>query len=140
LCGAMPGWEPTVDGEQLVLVKPLGEDCRVKCYTSILVGRIAGGTGEDSIRIVREDTGKNGKVYRFKLNQDWVTRQVPKDADTPEKAAAHLAGKIEGQVAQFARGCPVCGKMQILCRAGKGRDQRLWWKSLECRCKTEDGW
>ncbi|MFH1574652.1 MAG: 3'-5' exonuclease [Acidobacteriota bacterium] len=140
LCGAMPGWEPTVDGEQLVLVKPLGEGCKVKCYTSILLGRIAGGVGEDSIRVVREDAGKNGKVYRFKLNQDWVTRQVPKDADTPEKAAAHIAGKIEGQVAQFTRPCPECGLPQVLCRAGKGRDQRLWWRGLECRCPIEDGW
>ena len=140
LAAAMPDWTPAIEGNQLVLVKELAPDIKVKCWSSILVGQIAGGTGDDSIRVIREDTDKNGKVWRFKNEKSyWVTRQVPQDINTPEKAAAHLVGKIEGQVAQFSRPCPECGAVQVKCRAGKGRDVRFWWKGT-CEHKVEDGW
>ena len=140
LSEAMPDWTPAIESNQLVLVKELVPDIKVKCWSSILVGQIAGGTGDDSIRVIREDTDKNGKVWRFKNEKSyWVTRQVPQDINTPEKAAAHLAGKIEGQVAQFSRPCLECGAVQVKCRAGHSRNMRYWWKGT-CEHKVEDGW
>jgi len=141
LCEAMPNWHPTVNEGQLVLTRELAPGHTALCYTSIKVGQIAGGTGEDSIRVTRRDEGRDGRMFYYKNPQDWVTRSVPKDADTPAKAAAHLATKIEAQVKQFTRNCPECGKLQVKCRAGKGRDSRTWWKGTDgCRCRVEGGW
>jgi DNA helicase-2/ATP-dependent DNA helicase PcrA len=143
LADALPGWEPRLRDGQLVLSRELAPGHVAVCYTSVRVGEIAGGTGDDSIRVVREDEGRGGRTFYFKNDQNWVTRTVPKDADTPARAAAHLAAKVEAQVEQMTRECPECGKLQVLCRAKeRGRDpDRLWWKGTDgCRCKVEGGW
>lgn len=126
---AMPDWRPTVDANQLVMRKVLPGLSEVLVYTSVKVGRIAGGTGDDSIRVVRLDTRqRDGKVFPYKNRQPWVTREVPGDCDTPEEATAHLVGKVDGQIAKFTRECPECGRMQVLCKFG--------WKNLECSHRT----
>jgi len=136
LTEALPNWTPTVNEGQLVLTKELAPGHTALCYTSILVGQIAGGTGEDSIRVTRRDETDRGTFY-FKNDQDWVTRRVPKDVMTNEVAAEHLAAKVEAQVAQFTRECPECRALQVKCRT---RDGRFWWKNTSCRCKVKGGW
>lgn len=139
---AMPDWTPIIDKNQLIMTKELAPDSVVWCYTSILVGEIAGGTGDDSIRVVRRDTrARDGRTFFFKNPQDWVTRRVPQDCTTVESAVAHLVGKIEGQIEDMTRNCPTCGTLQLKCKAGKGRDIRYWWKGTgDCRCKVKGGW
>jgi len=152
LAGALPNWTPTVNEGQLVLTKELAPGHTALCYTSIKVGQIAGSTGEDSIRVTRRDESSDGRIFWYKNKQDWVTRSVPADADTPEKAAAHLASKIEKQVRHqvkdkdgnlvekgFTRPCPECGALQVKCR-DRARKSGFWWKGTACRCKTEGGW
>ena len=141
LAAAMPDWGRELDGTQLVMVKDLAPGHKVRCYTSIHVGQIAQGVGEDSIRVVREDQSRDGRSWYYKNPQSWVTRQVPGDITTPEAATAHLVSKIEDQIAKMTRNCPECGKLQVQCRAGNGRDSRLWWKGTDgCQCKVEGGW
>lgn len=137
LAGALPDFEPSLDRGQLILSQQIAEGHVVRVYTTIMVGEIAGGTGEDSIRVVREDAGKDGRSFHFKNEQDWITRRVPKDCDTREKAAAHLAEKVRGHVAQFTRPCPKCGALQVKCKGGKAG---FWWKNTSCRCRVEGGW
>ncbi len=115
LAAAMPDYTPAIEQGQLVLKREIIPGSVVWVWTSITVGNIAGGTGDDSIRVVRVDTAGD-KTFRFKNKQDWITRQVPKSADTPEKAAAHLAAKIETNISQFVRTCPTCGATQVKCK------------------------
>ena len=134
---AMPDWSPSIDSGQLVMTKHLGGNSTVKVYTSVKVGQIAGGTGDDSVRVVRLDTRESdGEVFAFKNSQDWVTRQVPQDCKASEQATAHLVKKIEKQVAAFTKPCPDCGKTAVKCKRGKGRDTNYWWRCLECRWNT----
>jgi len=134
---AMPDWAHAIDSGQLVMEKDLGTGSMVRVYTSVKVGQIAGGVGDDSIRVVRLDTReRDGRVFPFKNSQDWVTREVPKSCKNPESATAHLVGKIQKQIDAFTRDCPECGKMQVKCRAGKGRDSRVWWRGLDCEHST----
>jgi DNA helicase-2/ATP-dependent DNA helicase PcrA len=138
---AMPEWTPTVDAGQLVMEREIAPGHTVKVYTTVMVGQIAQGTGEDSIRVVREDEGRGGRKFYFKNEQDWLTRTVPQDITDPAEATAHLVNRVNAQVALFTRNCPECGKPQVKCNAGKGRDARYWWKGCDgCRCRIEDGW
>lgn len=139
LAAALPDYTPTIEGTQLVLEKDLGGGSTVVVYTTVHVGEIAQGTGEDSIRVTRRDVSDRGTFW-FKDAALYVNRRVPADARTNEAAAAHIAAKVEANVAKFTRPCPECGKTQVKCKAGSGRDVRYWWKGLECRCKVSDGW
>ena len=134
---AMPDWSYEIDAGQLVMTKALGKDSTAKVYTSIKTGQIAGGTGDDSIRVVRIDATQDGRTFAFKnAGQDWITRSVPQDCKTSEQATAHLVKKIEKQVAAFTKPCPDCGKTAVKCKRGKGRDTNYWWRCLECRWST----
>ena len=135
---AMPDWTPDIDARQLVMSRHLGGDSTVKVYTSVKVGRIAGGTGSDSIRVVRLDEGK--RTFAFKNQQDWITRSVPQDCGAP---MAHLVKKIEKQIAAFTRKCPgdpekgeSCDSLQVKCRRGSGEQMTYWWRGLTCRHST----
>jgi hypothetical protein len=126
-CDALPDWEPTISDGQLVLKKELAMNCWAFCYTSIKPGQIAGGTGDDSIRVVRQDTVGHATYYH-KNSQDWVTRRVPSDLNTAELAAAHLAAKVEAQVAAFSRECPDCSALQVklVSRSAKNNGRKYW--------------
>lgn len=132
---AMPDWTPTVSKGQLVMEMGLTDQATAVVWTSVKVGQIAGGTGDDSIRVTRRDEAKDRTFY-FKNEQDWVTRRVPKECDTPKQAVAHLVQKIEAQVGQFSATCPECGAVHVKCKAGRGRDVRYWWK-LGCRHESQ---
>jgi len=138
LACTMNHWTPTVDNGQLVMEKDLGHGSTTVCYTGIKIGQIAGGTGKDSIRVVRRDKTDRGTFW-YKEDYSWVARTIPQDCDTPEKAVAHLVQKIEERVRDFVRNCPKCSAIQFKCRAGKDKDARTWWKAT-CHCKIEDGW
>jgi len=142
LIAAMPNYEPHVEKGQLVLTREIAPGHVVYVWTTIEPGSIARGTGDDSIKVARRDLNeKTGQYYWFKNPQDYVNRRVPKDCDTPEKAAAHLAAKVQAQVDAFTRKCPECGQVQMKCRAGNGKDARFWWKGTgNCRCRVEGGW
>ena len=134
---AMPEWSHAIDSGQLVMEKDLGTGSMIRVYTSVKVGQIAGGVGDDSIRVVRLDTReRDGRVFPFKNSQDWVTREVPKSCKNPESATVHLVGKIQKQIDAFTRNCPECDGLQVKCRAGKGRDSRVWWRGLDCEHST----
>ena len=128
---AMPDWAPEIDAGQLVMSKHLGGDSTVKVYTSVKIGQIAGGTGDDSIRVVRLDEGK--RTFAFKNKQDWITRSVPQDCDAP---MAHLVKKIDKQIAAFTRNCPDCDGLQVKCHRGSGEQMTYWWRGLDCRHST----
>jgi len=123
---ALPEYRPTVDGGQLVLARDLGGGSTVLVYTSVRIGQIAGGTGDDSIRVVRRDETPRGTFF-YKEAQDWITRQVPKAIDTPEKAVSHIVGKITDMVDGMIRTCPKCGGTAVKCRRKDGGE---WWKCL----------
>lgn len=133
LAEAMLDYTPNVIDRQLVLVDEVASGSFVHVWTSVMVGKIAGGTGADSIRVTRADVTERGTFW-FKNDAEWVTRSVPKSCDTPEKAVAHLVGKIEGQVAQMTRKCPYCEAVAVRCKSKNGP----WWKTNCIHMVKED--
>jgi len=137
---SLPDYTASVENKQLILQQEIAKGHTTVIYTGIVLGEIGGGVGQDSIRVVRRDESK-GRTFYFKDGQEWVTRQVPQECNTPKKAMMHLVAKIDKEITKWTRPCPVCGELQVKCRAGKGREPRLWWKGTNrCRCPIEDGW
>jgi hypothetical protein len=137
----MISWTAKIDSGQLVIERHMGGNATAVVYTGIRVGEIAGGTGSDSIRVVRRDEGEDGRKFYFQNSHPWVSREVPKECDTPWKAVRHHVKKINKQVAAWTRECPECAEegvenVQVKCKRGKGRDASTWWKGLECRHST----
>jgi hypothetical protein len=113
----------TIENGQLVLEREIAPGYTALVYTSVKVGQIAGGTGDDSIRVIRRDVTDKGTFY-YKDEYFYVTRRVPQDCDTVDKAMMHIMLKIEERIAALWRETDT--GIEVKCKSKNGP----WWKKI----------
>lgn len=122
------GWEQSIDRGQLVLTKIIAGDVAVSVFTSVMTGEIAGGVGDDSIRVVLRE----GEHYRKEGN--WITRACRKGQGVNE-ATIHVAGKVLDKVTELTKGVRVCacGGAQVIKVSKTAKNPgRKFWSCRQC--------